>query len=59
MFDPPLLAPQVVDMLVLKRVRGLLIKPFLNLFTEHVDIGLVDLLALVDQFNCVVNPDVF
>ena len=55
----PLLAPEVVDVLILEGIPGFLVELFLNLETQHVDVSFVNLLALVDQLDRVVDPDVF
>lgn len=45
-------------MFVFKRIPNLFIETFSYLLTEHIDISLIDFLALINQFNRIINPNI-
>lgn len=47
-----------MDMTIFERICLLFVETLSNLFTEHVNVGLVDVPALIDQRNSIVDLNV-
>lgn len=58
LLEDPLIRFQIVYVAVLEGVVDFLVEPLLDLLAEHIDVGLVNVLALLNQRDSVIDVDV-